>query len=183
MLHDGLVSDRPPALWRLAAAPVIDAAPGIALIIVGAARALGEAGVASGAAGEPDGGQGAPGTSPLDRSRTAELARRLRYGLLAYDWLEVALICTLGQTPGMALVGLKVVRSDGAPLGATGAVVRVFGYDHLVRALTKPLRDLGPRVQGGAWIALALSNAAAAVSDPRHRTLWNRLTGTSVVRA
>lgn len=83
----------------------------------------------------------------------------------------------------MALVGLKVVNSNGSPLGVTAASARVFGLNHLIVALTTPLRAMGPIAQGGTMFALGVSNAAVAVVNPEHRTLWNRLARTAVVRA
>jgi uncharacterized RDD family membrane protein YckC len=113
----------------------------------------------------------------------AEAIRRLRRRVVPYGWLEVALISSFGQTPGMALLGLKLIRADGAQVGVTGAFAHVFAPDHLIKALSTPLRDVGPLAEGSALLTLGISNAAAALADPTHRTLWNRLAATRVVRA
>jgi hypothetical protein len=180
LLHHARVGERPPALWRLAAASFIDAAPVYAMIAYPVLRA---AEPAPGPVGEADAELATSSARPRDGLRNGELLRRLRRRLLAYGWLELALICTFGRTQGMALVGLKLVRSGGGPIGITGAFVRAFGRNHLIRALVTPLRGMGPYAQGGASIALELANAAAALVDPEHRTLWNRLEGTRVVEA
>ena len=132
---------------------------------------------APGTAGEPNAEQAAV------RARAPQAARQARRGSLAYRWLEVALVCTFGRTHGMALLGLKVVRSGGAAVGITGAYARAFGPNYLIRTLTTPLRGVGTTAYGGAMIALDAVNAAAALLDPAHRTLWNRLARTRVVRA
>lgn len=128
------VSEWTPALWRLAAASLIDEAPGFALTLVPVFRALSAADPLPGAADEPDAEQG------TFRARAPEVARRAGPHLLAYGWLQLALISTFGRTPGMALVGLKLVRSGGASIGITGAFARAFGPNYLIRALTTPLR-------------------------------------------
>ncbi len=56
------------------------------------------------------------------------------------------------------------------------------GPNYVIRALTTPLRGVGPTAHRGAMIALEAANAAAALLDAEHRTLWNRLAGTRVVR-
>lgn len=171
------MSERPRVLSRLAAASLIDVAPDYALTLVPVYRAFIAVDPAPSTADEPDAGEEAL------RASAPDVVRQARRGSLAYRWLEVALICTFGRTPGMALVGVKVVRSGGAPVGITGAYARVFGSNYLIRALTTPLRGVGPTALGGAMIALEAANAAAALLDPEHRTLWNRLAGTRVVRA
>jgi uncharacterized RDD family membrane protein YckC len=58
----------------------------------------------------------------------------------------LAFWCTIGQTPGKWLMGIKVVGSDGGRVTVTRALLRVFGY--LVSALPFYLGFLwvlGPR--------------------------------------
>lgn len=101
-------------------------------------RAFGAADPVPGTADEADAEQEA------FRARAHQVIRQARRGSAAYGWLEVALIRAFGRTHGMALVGLKVVRSGGASIGITGAFARAFGPTYLIRALTTPLRGVGP---------------------------------------
>lgn len=176
------VTEPPPALWRLAAASLIDAAPDFAVTLLPVYRMLNAAGPVLGTADEPDAEEEAFRVRALDGSRGAQAVRQARRGSLAYRWLKVAMICTFGRTQGMALFGLKVVRSGGASIGISGAFARAFGPNYLIRALTTPLRGAGPTAHGGALIALEAANAAVALLDPEHRTLSNRLARTRVVR-
>ena len=118
----------------------------------------------------------------LDSAQTKAMLR-LQRRLVAYGWLKVALISSFGQTPGMALLELRLIRVDGGQVGATRAFAHVFGFDPLINTLCTPLRAVGPLAQGGALFALGISNSAAALADQAHRTLWNRLLATQVVRA
>ncbi len=68
-----------------------------------------------------------------------------------------------GQTPGKRLLGLRVVRSDGAPVGVVESVVR-----NVARALEVPL------LYAPGILAVALT--------PRHQRLGDLLAGTLVVR-
>lgn len=65
-----------------------------------------------------------------------------------------------GRTPAMMLAGLRIVMADGAPLHATGAVVRV---------LALPLSTLG--FLGGAWMMV----------DRQRRAVHDLLARTAVV--
>lgn len=95
-----------------------------------------------------------------------------------------------GQTVGAAVMQLMVVRSDGRPLGAVGAVARVIGLLIYVLILgigvivAYALRD--STMQSGIAVGTAFLLASAgflwSAFDSKRRTLHDRIAGTIVVR-
>lgn len=106
----------------------------------------------------------------------------LLYLFMAYAWK--------GQTVGMAVMQLMVIRSDGRPLGVLGAAARVIGLLGylLVFALggvaAYAFRDDSAYAAGSIGIALFITVLGVlwAAFDPRRRTLHDRIAGTIVVR-
>lgn len=106
---------------------------------------------------------------------------------LLYFFLCLAL---WGRTAGGAVMGIGVMRSDGAPLGAAGALARVAGMLVYVlmpgagAALAWAFRET-PAV-AALMPALGLLGCAAgllwAVADAERRALHDRLAGVIVVR-
>lgn len=87
-------------------------------------------------------------------------------GLFATQWLywTVAEVLTHGQTPGKRLVGIRVVRADGSPVGVYESAVR-----NLLRAV-----DFLPLLYAAGCISMLFS--------PQHRRLGDLLAGTLLVR-
>ena len=106
----------------------------------------------------------------------------LLYVFIAYAWK--------GQTVGMAVMQLMIIRADGRPLGVLGSVGRVIGL--LTYALILAVgggaafffRDSPGVALGviGAAAAVALLGLLISVFDSRRRTLHDRMAGTIVVR-
>lgn len=111
-----------------------------------------------------------------------ELAKRLMFGFLAYDVaLAGAVVATGGRTPGTALLGLKVVRSDGTPIGIIPALVRTAKLTRLCWPMLR--RATKPSTRSAAEGALATLSATSALIHPKRRTLIDLLAGTRVLRA
>ena len=95
-----------------------------------------------------------------------------------------------GQTIGLAIMQLMVVRTDGRHLGFVGAIVRMLGlalYAAILAAggvvafIFKDSTGIAAGAIGGA-IVLCLVGIVMAAYDPRRQTLHDRLAGTFVVR-
>jgi uncharacterized RDD family membrane protein YckC len=106
----------------------------------------------------------------------------LLYLFISYAWK--------GQTVGMAVMQLMVIRSDGRPLGVLGSMARVIGLLTYVLFLVvgagtaflfRDNRPLALGAIGGAALVVLLAFLMAAF-DPRRRTLHDRMAGTIVVR-
>lgn len=202
------VSDRSPALWRLAGAAVIDAAPAVATVAVMVLRVRRSASpsaqlsraelaerMASGyltydvVMARAIGGASAQQRVRRSASPSAQLsppelqlAKRIMFGVLAYDVaLAGAMAATGGRTPGTALLGLKLVRSDGTPIGIIAALVRRSGVARLCWPMLRRARKPGTR--SAAEGALATLNASSALIHPQRRTLNDLAAGTRVVRS
>jgi uncharacterized RDD family membrane protein YckC len=67
-----------------------------------------------------------------------------------------------GQTPGKMVMGIKIVRTDGSPIGIGGAILRYIGY--IVSGLMFCI--------GFLWIAL----------DPEKQAVHDKIAGTYVIR-
>lgn len=76
-------------------------------------------------------------------------------------------------TPGKRWLGLRVIEAEGRRVELRRAAVR-----HLVRAAPLVFAALG---EGTAALALALLLAAPALAGGRRRSLWDRVSGTSVI--
>lgn len=106
----------------------------------------------------------------------------LLYLFVSYAWK--------GQTVGMAVMQLMVIRTDGRPLGAVGAIGRVTGllvYAFFLAAggvAAFVLRDTPGAVAGAVGVAalLVVSGLLIAAFDPRRRALHDWMAGTIVVR-
>ena len=95
-----------------------------------------------------------------------------------------------GKTAGAAVMRISVIRSDGAPLGALGALARVIGM--LIYALILGLGAIlayalrSAPAAAAVFVALSLLACVAgllwAVFDPYRRALHDRIAGTIVVQ-
>jgi uncharacterized RDD family membrane protein YckC len=90
----------------------------------------------------------------------------LAVGVFATQWLywTAAEVLTGGQTPGKRLTGIRVVRSDGSPVGVYESAVR-----NLLRAV-----DFLPLFYATGCISMLFT--------PQHRRLGDVLAGTLLVR-
>lgn len=121
-----MIEARPPALWRLWAAALIDAAVGLA------AWALGSMWLLVGVWGLR--------RSPLELSHALVLALALVLLALALHWTyHIVFVGGCGQTLGRMAVGIAVVRKSGEPAGYGRAALRCLGG--LVAALTLGLAN------------------------------------------
>jgi uncharacterized RDD family membrane protein YckC len=91
---------------------------------------------------------------------------------LLFGALRVACAVGHGQSPGMDVLGLRVVAADRADRGALGLGRAVTRTVPLVLAVALP-----PAFAAGALAVIA----APAVLDPARRTLADRLAGTVVL--
>lgn len=106
----------------------------------------------------------------------------LLYLFIGYAWK--------GQTVGLAVMQLMVIRSDGRPLGVLGAAARVIGlliYVVFVAAggiaawiLQDRTLIAGAALGGG--LALAVLGVLWAAFDRKRRGLHDHIAGTIVVR-
>ena len=104
------------------------------------------------------------------------------YFFVSYAWK--------GQTVGLAVMQLMVIRSDGRPLGVLGSMARVMGllvYAFLLAAGAigaYVFKDATAQAAGAIGIAtfLAVAGLLWAVFDSRRRALHDRIAGTIVVR-
>ena len=103
-------------------------------------------------------------------------ASRLVPGLILR---AVPMIATGGQTPGRALLNLRVVSVAGQPITARQALVREFGPILLFFGLD--LLPLKPAARGTAKLILHFT-AAARLVDPRRGSFPDLLAGTRIVR-
>ncbi len=90
------------------------------------------------------------------------------------------MILTGGQTPGQALLGLRVVRSDGRPITVLRALVREFGFVAL--AVPLDLLPLPHAARGAAKLGLLPLIPAVRFLDVDRRSPGDVLAGTRVVR-
>ncbi len=106
----------------------------------------------------------------------------LLYFFISYAWK--------GQTVGMAVMQLMIIRMDGRPLGVLGSVGRVIGLLTYVLVLVAGggvaflFKDSTAIVFGafGGAAVLVLAGLLISVFDPKRRTLHDRMAGTIVVR-
>lgn len=106
----------------------------------------------------------------------------LLYFFVSYGWK--------GQTIGMAVMQLMVIRADGRPLGVLGAAARVVGLLAYVLLFAVgaiaayAFRDDSAYAAGAVGIALFIIVLGIlwAAFDARRRTLHDRIAGTIVVR-
>jgi uncharacterized RDD family membrane protein YckC len=76
-------------------------------------------------------------------------------------------------TPGKRWLGLRVIEAEGRRVDLRRAAVR-----HFVRAAPLVLAAVD---QGGGALALAVLLAMPALAGGRRRSLWDRVSGTSVI--
>jgi uncharacterized RDD family membrane protein YckC len=103
-------------------------------------------------------GRSATVAGPLHTAVTVVLAL---IGVVIAVGYPVGFWVMIGQTPGKALMGLRVMRTDGQPLGLGRALLRYVGY--WIAAL--------PLFLGFLWV----------LGDPARRGWHDRLAGTCVV--
>ncbi len=104
------------------------------------------------------------------------------YLFVSYAWK--------GQTVGMAVMQLMVIRSDGRPLGVLGSMARVMGlltYAFILVAgavAAYVFKDSTGKAAGAIGVAtfLIVIGLLWAVFDSRRRALHDRIAGTIVVR-
>ena len=123
--------------------------------------------------------------SPGRRLAGAVLEIALFCLTLAIGWIVWYLIVARrGQSPAKRLLGMRVVREDGAAADLGWMLVR----DLVVRVVALGAVDAGlvgilGETAGGALSGLVVVAAALwCVWDARHRCLWDRVVGTRVIR-
>jgi uncharacterized RDD family membrane protein YckC len=117
---------------------------------------------------------------------------------LAWTLLNLALLATRRQTGGQYVAGLRLMREDGAPVGARDVAAWWFALNPLL--FSWPMAAVAG-LPLGAVLALVLErwtfiafglvvllcvvmpvvSAAAALLDARNRTLYDRIAGVVVV--
>ena len=121
------------------------------------------------------------GSTYLDTG--ASLAATFFIGLatLAFDFLyNVVLVARAGGQPGKLMVGLRIVRADGAPLDFRTAFMR------WVPVLALGVLSLVPIVSlfsGLARFVLLIANLVLVCSDGRRQSVFDKVAGTYVVVA
>ncbi len=153
------VANRSATVWQLAAAALIDATPELAAGAVAAIIVKNGSESANERTGDPHRKQQQALADHGTAQGSHTFPNRIWLCILAYNLARAgALIATEGRTPGTALLGMKVVRSDGAPVGIASAFVRISGLSWLVSPLLRPLLSgtkLGTRVAADAALAAA----------------------------
>lgn len=134
-------------------------------------------------------------SSDFERTDPSSTSINLFYGcvgcilpaFLLYFFISLA---WKGQTIGASVMQIMVIRSDGKPLGALGAMARVIGLllyvlifaAGIIGAVFVRASTVGAAVAvGGAALIAAFGFVSAAI-DRRRRTFHDRIAGTIVVR-
>ena len=115
-----------------------------------------------------------PGTAP---PRWLELA-----GEAAPFVGDVALVAIWGTTPGMFLLGMRVVDGQGGPPGWRTSIVRmlVFCWPNLLFWL-EPAFGISPTITAAVSLVWYIAIAVSIVTGPQHQGWHDRLAGTWVV--
>jgi uncharacterized RDD family membrane protein YckC len=108
------------------------------------------------------------------------VANAVIYLLMAgFDFLyNVVLVARTGGQPGKLMVGLRIVRTDGAPLDLRTAFMRWLPVAVLGLLLIVPIISF---FSGLARFALLVVNLVLVCSDVRRQSLFDKLAGTYVV--
>ena len=100
---------------------------------------------------------------------------------LAFDFLyNVVLVARTGGQPGKLMVGLRIVRADGAPLDFRTAFLRWSPILGLGVLSLVPLVGL---VAGLARLVLLIVNLVLVCTDGRRQSVFDKIAGTYVVTA
>lgn len=99
--------------------------------------------------------------------------------LLVVDFLyNVVMVAKFGGQPGKLMVGLRVIRTDGGPMDFRTSFMR---WLPILLLTVLSLIPIGSIVAGLARFGLLIASLVMVLSDPRRRSVFDRVASTYVI--